>query len=499
MDTVGMVESRKRWLVKLPDNVLLNRDYVKDNPFFAFSTTYLDKAPYYFSLGQHEQADRALSTIVYNLLYDTAKQVSSQEQAVVYRALFDNTAVEVVAFYQRSASVSCTAVSRTNLFNYLYVYLTTAQEAGFVDRLQNTAVQIVEATPQLVSGQLSVHAQAQPYQNLMHMDAGRGWAGGRGEAAHCLIIEDDWGLNNPALPLYVQHDEQVPVHPPDTLFDGWLAGLGKWGSATTHGTKTLGVLVGQPTGIVPNLVIRRLVSGQVPEQVHIVNGVVVHEAGAFMGHAQHPEAALLKAIVQAQKGDILLVEYEWENSNLPLPLEAIEPSWSLMKAATACFGITIIEPLGNRTDTSTTHTRNLDLTSVGPRLVNNDSGAILVGAATTEGAGFRNQRNYSLLAFSQQRVCYAPVPVASILPAPDNLFDQTSAAAAIIAGVACMVQSIHRTAFPAGTGLTPQQLRALLCNPTNGLTQPVKNEAGVTVGSIPDVAKIVAALGIPHP
>ncbi|MVM40296.1 S8 family serine peptidase [Spirosoma sp. HMF3257] len=89
------------------------------------------------------------------------------------------------------------------------------------------------------------------------------------------------------------------------------------------------------------------------------------------------------------------------------------------------------------------------------------------------------------------RFVYAPVPV-NVFPSlsgGSTKFEGTSAASAIIAGMACQLQSLYIDKYR--TYLKPDALRSLLCN---SHATSVFLESGSTAGFIPNVVDIAMSL-----
>ncbi|MEZ0610191.1 hypothetical protein ACAW74_16865 [Fibrella sp. WM1] len=485
-----------RVTIKLPDKVLFSDEYANSGSHFAFSQTYVAQASRYFLLTK-SLPDKGESRTLFWQLYTVAKETSSQrpnDYHVVYRAVFDSVSADVNTFIERLSTSSCTALPNPlpNLFNRLYVYLSADEQEKFISRLlqeTNGQVEAYVSTAQLVDGG-GVDTPDTPidsYQARMNLPEGwnRASQGGLGTAANCFLIEDAWDVTDNVsdtfryeFPSYVRLKqarnngrESLSIMPPNPLATG------------EHGRKTLSVLLASHQvviapdrkGIVPDLTIRRLISGYVDEAQP--SGPTTHSQGCI------PEAALLKAIAQAANGDIILIEYELTESYSPLPLEVNPDVFLLMRIASNCLGISVIEPAGNRISC-----RNLDKVTRFEPDRNLDSGAILAGVSTYIQA---NQRNISPRAVEQHRMCFVPVPIQTV--GRQMFYKQTSAAAAVIAGVACMIQSLHKTVT--GQPLSPLELRKLLCDPENG-TPAITGlqSAGQNVGSIPDVKRIIQTL-----
>jgi hypothetical protein len=206
-------------------------------------------------------------------------------------------------------------------------------------------------------------------------------------------------------------------------------------------------------------------------------------------------------------GDVILLEYSvnGDSANL-LPVESTQDVFSAIRIAVA-LGITVIEAAGNG---------NNDLDTITGFNSANDSGAILVGACepTTlapwspdPNQGTNYGARIDVFAWgedvattgsdhddsSDQSKAYCPDPNPP-LPPPINAFGGTSAAAAIVAGAAMVVQSIAKQKL--GKPFTPTQLRTLF--KTYGTpsgtddpdpTQP--NPANSLIGVMPNLSSLV--------
>ncbi|MEZ0541654.1 hypothetical protein [Fibrella arboris] len=510
----NLLSQYKRVLIKLPDTVLINSAYVGGSDLFAFSKLYFDDAfAYSAQIGQ--AVDDGLSEKLFLTLYDAAKHTSMKGQVVI-RALFDGATYEVTELAERLSGCNALQPALPNLFTYLSTYLTPEQQAILVDKLEGTGMLVYELTPELANISVSARVEPVDYQQLMHVPVGHSVPGGMGENAHCLIVEDAWKRDYDELPANIRANTVADGSA--RLIDGPLDGYGD----RFHGARNLGVLLASHTfepgntrgseyfsydckGIVPNLTIRRLVSGWV---ARVPTNPDVSQSASSGGYEQHPEVALLKAMVQGEKGDVILLEYQWESDHTPL--ECSELVFALIRAATTCLEMTVIEPAGNA---------QLDLDSLAS-FSGKDSGAILVGAFSSSlkeiapnkkvldlPENWTSAYNYSKQAIQEKRMCFAPMPILTIVPnqfSANNPIDEseyrgTSAATAIIAGIACMLQSIYRTHHPDQPGIRPDTLRELLCNPTNSVRNPVSGqmvEVGGVQGVVPDVHRLLQAMGM---
>jgi hypothetical protein len=213
--------------------------------------------------------------------------------------------------------------------------------------------------------------------------------------------------------------------------------------------------------------------------------------------------AIMAAIQEMQAGDILLLQsqvFEPYDSPVAWPVEINEASFDVIRLATA-LGIIVIEPSGNGNleekngndlDLYTRHHQNILGTSSGSF---KDSGAIIVAASSAEVPFTRiTSSNYG------SRVnCFArgeKVVTAGGYPGPSgfatniytSMFGGTSAASAIIAGAALLIQGIADTNL--SSRFSPLQLRAILSNHLYG-TSSLKGNFTDKIGVMPDLQKVI--------
>jgi len=241
--------------------------------------------------------------------------------------------------------------------------------------------------------------------------------------------------------------------------------------ATEHGTNVLGVLCGndsanQFSGVAPNVSAVFLVS-----HGNSGSGVVraITDAAAHLLRAAHHTGIIL-----------LEVEFSPAPGQGPYPAElGATAIFDAIRAATDA-GITVVEAAGNGNS-------NLD-----PVLASRDSGAIIVGGGVPSEAG--GWLWWPGSNFGRRIDCFAAGQNVHTATTQDMgyafRFAGTSSAAAIIAGVAAVTQSMALHAR--GTALPPAALRNLLRDPKFG-TASVSNvpgEAGRWIGNMPDLALI---------
>ena len=134
-----------------------------------------------------------------------------------------------------------------------------------------------------------------------------------------------------------------------------------------------------------------------------------------------------------------------------------------------------------------------------------DPGSVLVaGGKCTEAEATVKWSRIDLTNYGPRINCFAEgqnVPTTAIdllETGPDRYkvttgFSGTSAAAAIIAGVAASVQGMARSLR--GGPLTPEALRKLLSDPANGTSSDDSTPAGPQqIGVMPDLVKLAAAI-----
>jgi serine protease len=354
-----------------------------------------------------------------------------------------------------------------------------------------------------IDAYLGAATQAPP--SLFHgldIDSCRAYPGGTGSGIKLVDIEAGWNyttttppkINHVALPSTIQH------------LGGTVDDNNGW---RYHGMNVLGILF-----------MNSQISPQGP-------GVAPDGQGYTMGidfpypNTGQPVFNIANSILQATMpsnvvpgvtlgpGDVILLEYQVENDGVSdLPVESSPEVFSAIRIAVA-LGITVIEAAGNGNN-------NLD-SITGFNRSTSDSGAILVGACepTTlapwspdPGQGTNYGSRIDVFAWGQdvattgsdhddntvdQSQAYCPDPTQ--LP-PVNSFGGTSAASAIVAGAAMIIQSIAKQKL--GSPFSPNQLRTLLTtygtpsgtddpDPTN------RNPANGLIGVMPNLRSLVGS------
>jgi hypothetical protein len=268
-----------------------------------------------------------------------------------------------------------------------------------------------------------------------------------GSGIQVIDIETEWDLDH----------EDLPSGIPLLIGDNTI----NLSNNADHGTCVLGIICGQDNdkGIV----------GLAPD-------VTMQVASIIFPPSFSVARALTKAILCSAAGDIILLE---QQSKEFLPVETSPLIFLLIELATAC-DIIIIEPAANAS-------KNLDNVQVnGKNFMNRnspdfrDSGAIMVGAST----GVDPQPKNAATNFGSRVDCFAPGENVTTTGKNNQYirnFKNTSAASAIITGVAALVQEYSATN---GARLTPAEMRVLLSDDTKGLRS-------ADIGVMPDLGKII--------
>lgn len=308
-------------------------------------------------------------------------------------------------------------------------------------------------------------------------------------------IEAGWNLTHVDLP-----------NPAPAVFNNNLL------AGRQHGAAVLGLVVGQYNG---------------KGIVGIAPGATLKKLGSHIGPGMDPGDmdywAITAAILDALSpqgglvwGDVLLIEVQTlgEEAIRRYPIE-VAPEWFDAIRLAAGNGIIVIEPAGNGDSSGVG--RNLDLwdgywegvdtgrtLKVGDR--NSDSGAIMVSGCMAAVAPAGAHERVTWQNFGERVNCYAwgesvytagygPLKegqLPTINDAYTDDFDGTSAASAIIAGAAILVQHMYEQVWL--RRLSPAQIRHALGNWSTG-TRIVHPMGACQIGVMPDLGQIAAKLG----
>lgn len=299
----------------------------------------------------------------------------------------------------------------------------------------------------------------------------RGLPGGTGAGVRVVDVEQGWHEAHPALAGFA-----FVADPPRVNRDGHGAHVG------THGTEVVAVLAAAAG--VP-------VVG-VGEDLEVL-GCSHWDGVARRGY--NVAAAVDRALdlVDPGGGDVVLLEVQRHDADgRELPTEIDRADLDALTLARD-LGTLVVEAAGNGD-------RSLD-TWTDPatgRTLAEDSGAVVVGASASACDGTGHARWTTAVSGSNHgaRVdCHAwgeDVATATVVdgrPEYTAGFGGTSAAAAVVAGVAAVVQAMHRR--QRGGPLDPAALRDLLR--THGTPQSPP-AAPDPVGVLPDLARLAAAV-----
>ncbi|HKE44930.1 MAG TPA: S8 family serine peptidase [Steroidobacteraceae bacterium] len=300
-------------------------------------------------------------------------------------------------------------------------------------------------------------------------------AGGAGEGRHFVDVEQGWTLTHDCLRA---HRIGAPLV--GTIDE----------SSRAHGTAVLGIVCGTGAGYL----------GLAPQlaSVHVSSTSESLSSGIA---AAIDKLLAINAADRDSAGGVLLVEtqaqlFTSEGAMGRLPAEALPELFDLIAGATR-RGITVIEAAGNGSDTGGVP-EGIDLDGFlderGERFLrrdpHRDSGAIIVGAAHARVVAGRHER-FPSSNYGSRVDCYAwgeqvTAPASSGCSAD---FGETSAAAAIVAGVALIVQGVAAAARP-GVRLPPLRLREILSHAELGTACVT---AAGHIGVMPNLAKILQA------
>ncbi len=312
------------------------------------------------------------------------------------------------------------------------------------------------------------------------IDAAYAWQfnGGDGTNLHFIDIERGWLLN-------LGHEDlhHIPIN--------HISGVDR--DYQAHGTAVLGIVAaGDNTvggvGIAPNA-----------GQVSVVSQW--RDDGSYNTYE-----AILDALDVLAAGDVLLLEAQAYANNLTYPIEWYPHIHAVIRLATAKGGV-VIEPAGNSgIDLNVTPDKDGKLVWQPGHPQHHDSLAVVVGAAGRQANQWQpmcTNQGLRVNCFAWGEGVYTtsldPNNVA-IKNGYTSQFSCTSAASAIVAGTAVVVQSIVK-AYPAvnnGQPFSPTRLRDLLGDKDKGTNSndPINDQIGV----MPDLQTILRGLpGLPPP
>ena len=309
------------------------------------------------------------------------------------------------------------------------------------------------------------------------------WGAFDGAGVSFADIESGWNLNHVELPRAVGNQPIVNVNDPIDA---------------DHGTAVLGIVLAKQDGAG--------ITGIAPGARFIgVASWLVGQSTALPDIA----GAIYAAATRLGKGDVLLIEVE---TAIGYPVEVEDFTFDQIRNASG-NDVIVIEPAGNGTGTVG---RDLDKPPTGrpggpqkSRSLNRnaasflDSGAVLVSACRSRLTSSGLHRRIGYAGFGSRVDCYAwgenvataggsgLGPSQSKNRSYTDSFSGTSAASAIVAGVAILAQDMAREKL--GRDLLPLDMRTLLSNPANG-TGVLRPSGNTMIGVMPDLEAIGTSL-----
>jgi serine protease len=339
---------------------------------------------------------------------------------------------------------------------------------------------ITESVPVVTDGRRTRRAVALTHRDPAPdgVDAEAAWAhlGGDGAGVRFIDLEQGWRIGNPTLP------PGLAVLP-DVLRvnrDGIGAYVGN------HGTSVVGIVAGADTGA---------------GVIGLARGLDVAAASHYdrkLDQPLHVAAAIDQAVAELVLGEaaggVLLIEVERGPESKQLPTETEYADFQAITTAVD-NGVVVVEAAANAP-------RDLDAwTGANPkrRMLRDDpdfdSGAIVVGACVAPQRAGKGHARLSSSNWGERVDCHAwGAQVWSPTATGFAEFGGTSAASAIIAGVAAVVQGMVIAAHGPAAALPPEKLRALLSDPDLGTPQAPPGTAK-RIGSMPDLRRLAAAVG----
>jgi subtilisin family serine protease len=280
---------------------------------------------------------------------------------------------------------------------------------------------------------------------------------GDGSGMHFIDLEQGWIIGHEDLPA------------PTVIFNQNIDG--KLGVVGNHGTAVLGIVAGVDNakgviGIAPNV-----------KTVRVVSHWNIDPAKRGVAKA------LAAAILAQPPPHVILIETQTDGPYLPVETDAA--TFDAIRLAVS-NGIVVVEAAANGN-------QNLDT------ILDEDSGAILVGAGTAQsphnrwlwgghqGSNFGSRVHCYAWGDSIVSAGYGDLGSGSGKYGYTKVFRGTSGASAIIAGCALLLQGLHVAAH--GSPMLPEQMRDLLSNPDTGTAQGTAVPGHI--GVMPDLKKIV--------
>ncbi|SCF19937.1 Subtilase family protein [Micromonospora viridifaciens] len=256
-----------------------------------------------------------------------------------------------------------------------------------------------------------------------------------------------------------------------------------FGSAfVEHGTSVAGVVVGADDGV---------------GVVGIAPGAELLLVTDDRGSGSNTAAAVLAAAAAVGVDGIILLEIGaifGPPAVGAVPVE-LDPAVQRAIRLVALFGITVIEPAGNGAVDLDSFPAFAHFNPLSPTFV--DSRAVVVGAGQPAGEQSEVWERASFSSFGARVDCFGPgLFVRAPATAPDTYADfaGTSAASAVLAGIAAVIQGM--SVADSGQALDVACMRRVLSDPDLGTAIPLDRQGGI--GPMPDLRKIALARGWPR-
>jgi serine protease len=265
--------------------------------------------------------------------------------------------------------------------------------------------------------------------------AGSGAPGGDGEGARFIDVEYGWDLDN----IELKDRDNVPR----VKLIGNPPGVNSSNpDYKDHGTKTLAIILALDNnkggvGVAPHVSAAHVVSIKISET-----------------EVNRPDA-ILYAVSQLGFGEVLVLPLQIGGTFLPI--ESVPLDFSIIRLATA-LGITVVEAAGNGgfdLDNPAKYPNPSDWNVL--RREHFDSNAVMVGASESVAVD-GTYRRYSESNFGTRIDCFAWGE--NVRTLENSVHNGSSAACAIVAGAAIVVQGVMRKKRPPGLG--PVELRKAL-------------------------------------
>lgn len=289
-------------------------------------------------------------------------------------------------------------------------------------------------------------------------------------------VEEGWFRDHPDLPAWLR--VKSVIHGTECAND----------AETHHGVAVLGIVMAMDNdfGVIGPA------AGMAANQMRL--------SSSFKdGHNNNIAAAIATGAFGLPRGSIVLVEVQRGG----LPVDLLCPEFTAIFRAVR-RGIIVVVAAGNGGhDLDNRYAASVCIDDEGVDL-GKDSGALVVGACNSsvrtrhEIIGHLRHPNSS---YGTRVNCHAWGDSVTTTDGAGDYsdFDGTSAAAAIIAGAALLIQSLHESSF--GRPMTPLEMRDALSNPATGTPQcPAASDAPGSVlkpvGVMPDLGAVLDNLGL---